>query len=160
VRPELLPEDPAASLTAEIRELRFVPPEKVDLLRLEWQKADVSFCIVEGAANVAILWHSKDIRVGEEPQGYAVGLAKRLLMIPDNVAPQLTASLEPTSGEGTKVLHGYLSVPKSEDQKYLVWYNSMRVWVSDGYFYVAVPENTGRPPDRLQPRPGGARRFL
>jgi hypothetical protein len=159
VRPERLPEDTAAKLTGETREMKFVPPQEVDFLRLEYSKGDETLCIVEGAGNIFVLWHGPEIKVGDKPDEDAVALAKKVLSFPDGVSPQLTASLEPLTVEGTTLLLGHVKAPRPREQKYPSWYHGMDVWLAPGYLYLVVPESTGEPPERLQAQPGIRPRF-
>jgi hypothetical protein len=138
-----------------------VPPHKVDYLVMEYGKEEAMFRIVEGAGGVTILWQDAQVDPGEDPGEAVKQLAKRVLMLPDNRADELeVVSLKDIGSRDEPVFKGYLAIPRTQKGAWPIWYNRMTFWVAKGYLYVSVPENTGKPPEHLQARPGSPRRFL
>jgi hypothetical protein len=173
VRHAWLPADLEARLRAERWTMPRVSPGLYEILTAGYSVGGGSWSLTETGSSLKLLWHNPNITRGDDPGKTAILLAQVLLNVPDEEAPKMQADLREVPGAGPPLFCGRISIPleplpKEQYENTLgrdpywhkQWYHDMFVWLADGYFYVSVVERTGRPPTKLQPRPGVPPRFL
>jgi hypothetical protein len=158
IKPEWLPDDPAAWMTGVRKE----KPHKGDYLVLRYKVATQTIQIQEDGAALCILIDTGSF-ADMQPQAFLTSIVRKFLRYPDDKLASLQFYLDSFKYERRKICCGTMDCDfdRYDTEAYLrrTWYNHTYVWTDGRRAYFGLVEMDGEPSKRKRARPGLPKRF-